>query len=590
MCVACPCSRNAASPSCSLGDGDALPVCDECEHGYTGSNCLDCAPGFYGRDGQCTACECNSNIDLSDPYSCNTVDGVCQNCLYNTTGTECELCLPGFYGNALRAELPKCMECGCHVIGSTSLVCDNFSGFCECLTHVTGNKCDTCAAGYWNLVAEVGCEECECDRRGSAGSECDMETGQCLCKDGIQGVKCNECLAGYYNPPSESQEFECRDCDCNMSGSNSTQCDTMGQCTCRAGVVGLQCDRCARGTTGTFPDCVPCGECYDTWEVEVSAIEDEITRLAAKAQNIHLGAANLTEEDLQDIFSDMRNELREAERLARSSAGGDDEIKELTKTLEKLTMALQEKSEDLNDLNERIDDIDQDTVDALTSLENLNEKLDDFREATENLADKAMTLSAANLDEALKIVEAASERSIAAKQAADATKDQISESMVKAAKTEKILKDDIFTDTSSVDKLNEIEDNISDLTEKLGELDESVCGAELDSCDPCGGSKCGFCGGPGCGGAVGIISSITEMAGEARSCADSRQGEVAAATVELRNHNNKADEVQDSVIRTKEVGLDLKHIQLLILLFYYNVSYGGQVLFFCFHVYFLFFD
>ena len=46
QCVACPCSRNAASPSCSLpGDGSQFPVCDECENGYTGPNCLECAPG-----------------------------------------------------------------------------------------------------------------------------------------------------------------------------------------------------------------------------------------------------------------------------------------------------------------------------------------------------------------------------------------------------------------------------------------------------------------------------------------------------------------------------------------------------------------
>ena len=553
MCVACPCSRNAASPSCSLDDGGELPVCDECENGYTGANCLDCAPGFYGSDGQCTACECNSNIDLSDPYSCNKEDGICQNCLYNTTGNECELCLSGFYGNALRPDLPKCKECGCDEVGSQTLVCDNFSGFCECLPHVTGDKCDMCAGGYWNLTGDLGCQQCECDSRGSVGGECDMETGQCQCKDGIQGIKCNECLAGYYNSPGNSVDFECKDCNCNMSGSDSTQCDSAGQCTCREGIVGMQCDRCARGTTGTYPDCFPCGECYDTWEAEVQDIEDEINMLAAKAQNIHLGAANLTEEELQEIFSELRDDLREAERLARSSPDSDKEIRDLTKTLEELSKALQEKSQDLDELNEKIDDIDQDTVDTLASLDSLNVKLDDFRDATNSLAEKAMTLSAANLDEALKIVEDAAERSIEAKQSADATKEQIAEALAKAGKAEKILKDEIFSDTSAVNKLNEIEDEISALAEKLGELDESVCGSDADSCEPCGGSKCGFCGGPGCGGAVGIISSITEMAGEARSCADARQREVTAATVKLRQHNNKADEFQSSVKDTKQV-------------------------------------
>ena len=82
---------------------------------------------------------------------------MCQNCLYNTTGVECELCLPGFYGHALRTDLPKCRECGCHEEGSRDPVCDNFSGLCDCRPHVSGNKCERCSAGYWNMT-EQGCE------------------------------------------------------------------------------------------------------------------------------------------------------------------------------------------------------------------------------------------------------------------------------------------------------------------------------------------------------------------------------------------------------------------------------------------------
>ena len=435
-------------------------------------------------------------------------------------------------------------------------MCDHFSGLCDCLPHVTGNKCDKCSAGYWNLTAEEGCDECECDMRGSVDTECDTETGQCSCKEGIQGLKCNECRAGFYSVASDDSEIECMSCDCNMAGSTDTQCDAAGQCTCKEGIIGMQCDSCARGTTGTFPACVPCGECYDNWEREVQIIEDQINQLADKAQNIHLDAANLTEEELQAIFKDLKQTLKEAEKLAKSSPGNDEEITELTNTLRDLGAALQTKSDQLDTLEGRIGDIDQETADTLASLDQLKDSLDNFREETNNLAERAMTLSAANLDEALKLVEDAAKRSAVAKEAADATKTQIEEAEEKATKTEKILKDDIFKDTSAVEKLSDIEDEISDLTDKLGVLDASVCGAtDPDSCDPCGGSKCGYCGGPGCGGAVGIISSITGLAGEARSCADERQEEVTAATSDLRELNSKADEIDTSVQQMKQVHL-----------------------------------
>jgi hypothetical protein len=56
-------------------------------------------------------------------------------------------------------------------------------------------------------------------------------------------------------------------CDCDMRGSESMQCDKRtGQCTCVTGVTGYKCDRCARGTTGELPNCVPCGECFDNWD------------------------------------------------------------------------------------------------------------------------------------------------------------------------------------------------------------------------------------------------------------------------------------------------------------------------------------
>ena len=70
-------------------------VC-ECQPNYAGEKCEYCGPGYHGRPdtpgGDCQPCQCNGNIDPTDPAACDPYSGLCQLCLYNTTGDSCERC------------------------------------------------------------------------------------------------------------------------------------------------------------------------------------------------------------------------------------------------------------------------------------------------------------------------------------------------------------------------------------------------------------------------------------------------------------------------------------------------------------------
>lgn len=118
------------SPTCTLQTpGDY--TCDQCQLGYAGHKCerykfhsppliiihhtfyrhtkpsrlLRCANGYYGDPtvlGQrCSVCECNGNVDSSEPGHCDGLTGECLKCLSHSSGRHCERCQDGFYGDAV---------------------------------------------------------------------------------------------------------------------------------------------------------------------------------------------------------------------------------------------------------------------------------------------------------------------------------------------------------------------------------------------------------------------------------------------------------------------------------------------------------
>ena len=136
----------------------------------------------------CKPCECNGNIDKTDPGACDSVTGLCQLCLYDTEGDNCEKCKNWWYGDAIEAKNCKgiftlifscpitikslgcqifnfnifssIIECECNKEGSLS--CDHLTGTCECKPGVTGQLCDRCEVDYFDFGNPDGCQPCNC--------------------------------------------------------------------------------------------------------------------------------------------------------------------------------------------------------------------------------------------------------------------------------------------------------------------------------------------------------------------------------------------------------------------------------------------
>ena len=112
-------------------------------------------------------------------------------------------------------------ECNCNEFGSTTFICDQMSGQCDCKSDlIVGTQCDSSKDGFFNFPNPEGknikglsnitwCIQiinvilaCNCNTDGSMNITCTEQGGKCFCQDNISGDKCDECSAEHYGFPS----------------------------------------------------------------------------------------------------------------------------------------------------------------------------------------------------------------------------------------------------------------------------------------------------------------------------------------------------------------------------------------------------
>ncbi|KAG8183116.1 hypothetical protein JTE90_024425 [Oedothorax gibbosus] len=231
-------------------------------------------------------CACSGHAD-----TCNSdlVTGKLQcKCEHNTCGENCDKCCPLYnqkpwsLGTSDSAELCEPCECyshsdQCHyeqVVADKRLSINTKGkyqggGVCDkCKHHTTGINCEQCDDGYYR-PSDVPrnhtkpCKKCQCTGVGMTGL-CvkddshlmeGLQPGDCLCKPGFAGENCDTCDIGFKNYP------RCDPCPCHSAGSIGNTCE--GECVCKTHVEGSRCDRCKQGfyhLSADNPD--GCSQCF----------------------------------------------------------------------------------------------------------------------------------------------------------------------------------------------------------------------------------------------------------------------------------------------------------------------------------------
>ncbi|KAM6919501.1 laminin subunit alpha-3-like [Lycodopsis pacificus] len=210
----------------------------------------------------------------------NTVEDC--SCPPQSTGDSCEKCAPGYFRDGSGFFLGLCVSCECNGLADE---CEDRTGKClSCQYNTDGDRCERCKEGYYGSAAQKTCRVCPCPLSSAANSfaiGCREVFGDvaCICRAGYTGDKCESCARGYYGDPS-TPGGSCRPCRCNGNGKN---------CDPRTGVCKNTLEP---GDTNTDEDCQECGNCAQTLLHDLEKLDDELVKIKTRLDNATASATS----------------------------------------------------------------------------------------------------------------------------------------------------------------------------------------------------------------------------------------------------------------------------------------------------------
>ena len=254
-----------------------LPSC-QCDEGYAGVFCADCAEGYQDNDGDqiCTPACAQGEPTCSGHGSCNDESGVpiCE-CDPAYTGTDCATC--GVDHQDHDGDGTCLPACSLPDVCGPQSICDDSSGqvICTCPPGYTGDDCSECESGFQDKDLDGSClpdcasSELDCSGHGNCNDESGIAA--CLCEAAYAGPDCTACGVDHQDHDGDGVCLPA----CSLlgvCGPYSTCSDASGLaiCICPAGHTGDDCRECEAGLQDNnldgscLPDCaaaaLDCGQ------------------------------------------------------------------------------------------------------------------------------------------------------------------------------------------------------------------------------------------------------------------------------------------------------------------------------------------
>lgn len=390
---------------------------------------------------------------------------------------------------------------------------------------------------------------------------CNPYDGTCECRPGFGGRRCNECQTNFWGNPN----IECYPCECDVIGSASQQCDReTGVCVCHKGIGGEKCDQCDRGYHGEAPQCSPCGECFDNWDLILDGLRNKTNAVIQEASRIQkVGTTGVYSQE----FDDMEESLNEVRDLISNTTIQSQDLDALDDLADELVKNISESAKQLDEANNHLENLSQRVNLGDVALKKLRNRTNSLHEAAADLRENATRLQEENVLGALNVTQQMAEQSRQAEKMANDTTNVLGDAERFRKHTENLL----AKNRASVDEAQERnKDSLMKLNEKLKtfgmaipELNLRMCGDNVTECsNVCGGAGCGFCGGLSCD--VGAVSKANQALDVAKQQA-----------AKIKSHKDEAEQLLRNVIITNLVLKSyLRFLQELIILNSYLFRVG----------------
>lgn len=310
--------------------------------------------------------------------------------------------------------------------------------------------------------------------------------------------------------------MECYPCECDVIGSASQQCNReTGVCICHKGIGGEKCDQCDRGYHGDAPQCSPCGECFDNWDLILDGLRNKTSVVIDEASRIQkVGTSGVYSQE----FDDMEMSLNEVRALISNTTIRSQDLDALNVLVAGLEKNITESAQHLENVNNLLENVSQRVNLGDVALKGLKNRTNSLHEAAAELKENATRLQEENVQGALNVTQQMAEQSRQAERMANDTGNVLADAERFRKHTENLLaKNRAAVDEAqernkeSLVKLNE---RLKALGTRMPELNLQMCGDNVTDCSTvCGGAGCGFCGGLSCdAGAITKANQALDVA------------------------------------------------------------------------------